>query len=111
MRVTAGELGYPEPAIPKPEPFDPEAPDRVSLDGIGAVLFAGGFRPSYRAWLPWSKAFDGLGFPIQRDGASTVVDGLYFVGVHFMRQRKSSLFLGVGEDAAIVASAISERGS
>jgi putative flavoprotein involved in K+ transport len=111
MRVTAGELGYPEPEIPEPEPFDPEAPDRVSLDGIGAVLFAGGFRPSYRAWLPWPEAFDEVGFPIQRDGASTVVDGLYFVGVHFMRQRKSSLFLGVGEDAAIVASAISERGS
>jgi hypothetical protein len=26
-----------------------------------------------------------------------------FVGVHFLRKRKSSLFVGVGEDAAIVA--------
>jgi putative flavoprotein involved in K+ transport len=50
-----------------------------------------------------------MGFPIQTEGASTVVDGLYFVGVHWMRQRKSALLLGVGEDAAIVARAISER--
>jgi cation diffusion facilitator CzcD-associated flavoprotein CzcO len=35
--------------------------------------------------------------------ASTVADGLYLVGVHFLRTRKSSLFLGVGEDASLVA--------
>jgi len=87
------------------------SPERVSLEGFGAVIFASGFRPSYRAWLPWADAFDDLGFPIQKDGASTVVHGLYFVGVHFMRQRKSSLFFGVGEDAAIVARKISERPS
>jgi pyridine nucleotide-disulfide oxidoreductase len=109
MRATAGELGYPDPDISQPEPFDPASPAKVSLDGVGAVVFAGGFRPSYRAWLPWTDAFDDLGFPIQRDGASTVVDGLYFVGVHFMRKRKSSLFFGVGEDAAIVAEAIGAR--
>jgi len=31
------------------------------------------------------------------------VPGLYFVGVHFLRNGKSSLLVGVGEDAAIVA--------
>jgi putative flavoprotein involved in K+ transport len=70
------------------------------------VLFAGGFRPHYRSWLPWPEAFDDLGFPIQIDGASTVVDGLYFVGVPFMRTRKSPLLLGVAEDAAVVAASI-----
>jgi putative flavoprotein involved in K+ transport len=35
-----------------------------------------------------------------------VVPGLYFVGVHFLRKRKSSLLIGVGEDAAIVAGGI-----
>jgi putative flavoprotein involved in K+ transport len=39
----------------------------------------------------------------------TVVDGLYFVGVHYLRKRKSSLLYGVGEDAAIVAQAIAAR--
>ena len=51
-------------------------------------------------------AFDDLGFPITEDGRSTVVPGLYFCGVHFLRKRKSSIFMGIGEDAAIVARSI-----
>ncbi|MBA3687556.1 MAG: NAD(P)-binding domain-containing protein [Chloroflexi bacterium] len=110
IRKAAVELGYPDPEIAEPKPFDPESPEHVSLEDLGAVIFAGGFRPSYQSWLPWPAAFDDMGFPIQTEGASTVVDGLYFVGVHWMRQRKSALLLGVGEDAAIVARAISEKG-
>ena len=37
------------------------------------------------------------------NGESTIVPGLFFAGVHFQRKRKSSLLIGVGEDAAIVA--------
>ena len=37
------------------------------------------------------------------DGACTAVRGVHFVGVHFLRKRKSSLLVGVGEGAAIVA--------
>jgi putative flavoprotein involved in K+ transport len=102
----AGERGLEPPVMPDPEPFDGRAPERLDLTGVGAVVFAGGFRPDYGSWLPWPEAFDELGFPRQRDGASTVVPGLYFVGVHFLRKRKSSLLIGVGEDAAIVAGTI-----
>ena len=109
VRKAAAELGIPIDDLRAAEPFDPEAPEHLSLEGVGAVLFAGGFRPDYRAWLPWAEAFDEYGFPIQVDGASTVVDGLYFLGVHFLRKRWSSLLYGAGEDAAIVASAIAER--
>ena len=70
------------------------------------MLFTGGFRPDYTSWLPWTDAFDEGGFPVQQDGASTVVDGLHFVGVHFLRKRKSALLCGVGEDAGVVAQAI-----
>ena len=105
----AEERGLPRPEIAEPEPFDGAAPELVSLDGFGAVVFAGGFRPDYRSWLPWADAFDEMGFPIQVDGASTVVDGLFFVGSHFLRTRKSSILLGVGEDAAIVARTIAGR--
>lgn len=51
-------------------------------------------------------AFDNLGFPIQTDGSSTVVPGLHFMGVHFQRKRKSATFLGVAEDAAVLAERI-----
>ncbi len=109
FRQTATERGLPQPPLPEPEPFDGRAPTVVPLAGFGAVIFAGGFRPDYRSWLPWPEAFDELGFPIQTDGASPVVDGLYFVGVPFMRTRKSPLLLGVGEDAAVVARLLADR--
>ena len=108
LRV-ADTHGLRRPEIADPGPFDAEAPEEVSLDGFGAVVFAGGFRPDFRSWLPWPDAFDEAGFPIQVDGASTVVDGLFFVGSHFLRKRKSSTLFGVGEDAAIVARTIANR--
>jgi putative flavoprotein involved in K+ transport len=89
--------------IDEPGFFDAEAPQSVDLSGFGVALFAGGFRPNYRAWLPWPDAFDDLGFPLQKNGASTILPGLFFAGVHFLRSRKSALLLGVGEDATIVA--------
>jgi hypothetical protein len=78
VRKVVAERGLPPIEIPDPQPFDPRAPEELGLTGFGAVIFAGGFRPAYRKWLPWPDAFDDLGFPIQRDGASTVVDGLDF---------------------------------
>jgi putative flavoprotein involved in K+ transport len=87
----------------EPEPFNAEAPDFADLSRFGAVLFTTGFRPDYRSWLPWPNAFDDLGFPLQKDGASVLLPGLYFAGVHFLRTRKSALLLGVGEDASIIA--------
>jgi putative flavoprotein involved in K+ transport len=111
FRKTAAARGLPTPEIDDPEPFTPGAPEELSMARIGAVIFAGGFRPAYRDWLPWPEGFDDLGFPLQEDGASSVIDGLYFVGVHFLRKRKSSLLLGVVEDAPIVARAIVERGA
>jgi putative flavoprotein involved in K+ transport len=106
VHKTASKLGAPQPAMPDPGPFDERAPEVVPLAGFGAVIFAGGYRPDYRSWLPWPAAFDDIGFPIQTDGASTVVDGLYFVGVPFLRKRKSPLLFGVGEDAPVVATTI-----
>lgn len=94
-----------DPPLAEPEPFDPSAPPSIELDRVGAVVFTAGFRPDYASWLP-AQAFDHLGFPLQRDGESTVVPGLFFLGTHFLRTRKSSLLLGVGEDATIVAERI-----
>ena len=100
--------GLEPPALDDPQPFTASAPNSIDLADIGSVIFAAGFRPDYRSWLPWPDAFDTWGFPLTQDGASTVVPRLYFIGVHFMRKRKSSLLIGVGEDAAIVARQITE---
>ena len=98
------------PELPDPPRFDPAAPQQLDLDAFGAILHTSGYRPDYRAWVH-IDTFDEMGFPIQRDGASLTTPGLYFCGVHFLRKRKSSLLMGVGEDAAIVAEAIATRRS
>jgi putative flavoprotein involved in K+ transport len=98
------------PEFPDPPPFDPTAPERLDVDGFGVILHTSGFRPDYRAWMT-VDAFDDMGFPVQENGASSTVPGLYFCGVHFLRKRKSSLLMGVGEDAAIVADSIAARRS
>ena len=81
----------------------------MSTRGLGAVVFTSGYRPAYRQWVQHPEAFDDLGFPIQCDGASSVLRGLYFVGTHFLRKRKSSTLYGMGEDAEIVAGAIKSQ--
>ena len=99
----AAERGLPVPELPEPEPFDGRSPEELDLTSLGAVVYACGFRPDYGSWVKVPGAFDPLGFPIHSDGASTAAPGLYFVGVHFLRSRKSALLCGVGEDAAVVA--------
>ena len=85
---------------------DPPNEIRVRSRGRGVHV---GLSPGVPEWVQFPAAFDDLGFPIQRDGASTVVQGLYFVGTHFLRKRKSSTLFGMGEDAEIVARAIANR--
>jgi putative flavoprotein involved in K+ transport len=104
----AAEHGLDLPPMDAPDTLAASAPEWLDLSDFGVVIFAGGFRPDYRSWLPWPDAFDELGFPLQRGGVSTVVPGLFFVGVHFLRTRKSSLLFGVGEDAAIVSQHVSD---
>jgi putative flavoprotein involved in K+ transport len=106
IRRHAADRGVEPPEIAEPEPFAPESPTRLASNRFGTVIHATGYRPAYGEWLPWPEAFDALGFPIHRDGESTAVPGLHFVGVHFLRKRKSSLLIGVGEDAAVVAERI-----
>lgn len=102
----AKENGLEIPELPELEPFNAINVGTIDLRNFGTVIFTGGFRPDYRSWLPWPKAFDEAGFPIQIEGASTSVSGLYFVGLHFMRTRRSALLCGVGDDARVVATQV-----
>ncbi|MBB1513755.1 NAD(P)-binding domain-containing protein [Tessaracoccus sp. MC1627] len=99
--------GRPVPSMPDVEPFDShDELDHLRLDEIGSVLLTTGFRPSYRAWIDIPEGFDPMGLPLQVDGRSTIVPGVSFVGVPFMRTRSSQLLMGVGRDAAVVARGI-----
>jgi len=99
----------PEPALPDLDLFDSRPPQTLDATTLGAVVFAGGFRPDYERWLRLPGGFDDLGFPVHENGESLAAPGLFFVGVHFLRTRKSSLLYGVGEDAALVAATIAQR--
>jgi putative flavoprotein involved in K+ transport len=97
--------------VPEPEAAEMQAPVQVltELDlheaGIGTILWANGFRPDH-SWIEGVET-DEQGWPVHDRGASPV-PGLFFVGLHWLRKRKSSLFLGVGEDAAHVADRLNE---
>jgi putative flavoprotein involved in K+ transport len=95
--------------LPAAEPGRPEGPreaiERLDLReaGIGTILWANGFRPDF-SWIEL-PLFDEHGWPVQQRGV-TAVPGLYFVGLHWLHKRKSSLLFGVGEDAEYVAAHI-----
>lgn len=103
VRGHAEANGWGPPDLADPAPFEADAPERIPADRFGSVVHATGFRPAYGDWLPWPDTVDTLGFPVHVDGESLAVPGLHFIGVHFLRKRKSSLLIGVGEDAAVVA--------
>jgi putative flavoprotein involved in K+ transport len=97
------------------EPFQPfhwpaPAPTAIDLgaEGIRTVVWATGFRRFY----PWLKVpiLDREG-EIRHDGGITPAQGLYVLGLHFLRRRKSSFIDGVGDDARELADHIAARGT
>ena len=80
----------------------------IAKDSIDTVIWTSGYRPDY-GWVKF-PVFDGMGYPVQVDGCTTV-PGLYFMGVPWMRKNKSSILYGVGEDAEVVARHIVESRS
>ena len=97
------------PEMPTPPPFVADPPESVALSDVSTIIFTSGFRPDYASWVRFPQAFDEGGFPVQREGSSTTVRGLHFMGVHFQRKRKSATFLGAAEDAVVLAETLSAR--
>jgi putative flavoprotein involved in K+ transport len=83
---------------------------KTSLDlraaGIDTVIWATGFIRRY----PWLRvaALDERG-EIRQRGGITPVSGLFVLGMHFQRRRKSAFIDGVGDDAAFLADWIADR--
>jgi putative flavoprotein involved in K+ transport len=85
----------------KPSPTNlTQAPTELDLRGITAVVWATGFRPSYR-WLD-PLAFDRRG-RVAHDGGVGRMPGLYLLGLPFLRRRRSNLLAGLGIDAAEIS--------
>ena len=104
----SGEVG-------PPEPFQPtwtsaldvvETTVDLASAGIDTVIWATGFVRRY----PWLRVdvLDRRGEILQLGGV-TPVPGLFVLGLHFQRRRKSAFIDGVGGDAAYLADRIVRR--
>lgn len=75
------------------------------MDPVDVLLFATGYRP-HLPYLDEMPVIDGAGRLMQRDGISTHLPGLYFVGFPKQRNFASATLRGVGPDAEIVTRSI-----
>src|SRR5262245_21874156 len=61
----ADERGERRPDMAEPDFFDRTMIEIIPLENVGAIVFAGGFRPDYASWVDIPGAFDPMGFPVQ----------------------------------------------
>jgi putative flavoprotein involved in K+ transport len=90
----ADEVGSPGDALPT---LLDDAPTQLDLTAFSTVVWATGYRPTY-SWLT-PDALDRRGRAIH-DGGVAALPGLYFIGLPFLRRRRSNLIAGLGVDAA-----------
>ncbi len=69
---------------------------RLATGEFSTVVWACGYRPDY-SWLNL-PVLDGKGMPRHKGGVAEL-PGVYFMGLPFMRRRKSSFICGAGDDA------------
>lgn len=89
----------------KPEASDGEGSTITFADGSGeecaGVIWATGFTTNY-SWLKIPSAVDSSGRAMHSNAKSTEIDGLYFMGLNWLRSRNSGLIGGVGADAKYI---------
>ena len=84
-----------------------------SVLDVDAVVWCTGYRSGFE-WidLPLNREPGAGGHddePDHRHGVAAAVDGLYFVGLHYLYAVSSAMIHGVGRDAARIARAVAER--
>jgi putative flavoprotein involved in K+ transport len=85
----------------------PQLEDGHVLD-VTNVIWCTGFRHDF-PWIDLGAAFGDDGWPVHSRGASTEVDGLYFIGLPFQFALASVSFWGVARDAAHVVEHLHRR--
>jgi putative flavoprotein involved in K+ transport len=73
-----------------------QVPTELDLAPFRTVIWATGFRPTYR-WLD-PRALDRRG-RVDHDGGVATMQGLYLLGLPLLRCRRSNLLAGLGVDA------------
>lgn len=86
-----------------------EQQEELSLNdaGVTSMIWATGY--AFDFGLVKLPVLDEAGYPIQQRGV-TSSPGLYFLGLHWLHNIKSGLLYGVGDDAAYLASVITQGG-
>jgi putative flavoprotein involved in K+ transport len=79
-----------------PTRVEESPPLSLDLTTIKTIIWATGYRPDY-SWLEL-PVLDRKGL-VRHDGGVADRPGLYLMGLHFMRRRKSTLIDGAGDDA------------
>lgn len=85
--------------VPTRVPTAPRLSMDLAAEGFGAVLWATGYRPDFN-WLEL-PVFDRKG-NLKHDGG-VVAEGLYAMGLPYLRQRKSTFIDGACDDARALA--------
>jgi putative flavoprotein involved in K+ transport len=91
MADLVGPAVKPSPTVLK------DVPTGLDLARFGTVIWATGFRPTY-CWLD-PRALDRRG-RVGHDGGVASMQGLYLLGLPFLRRRRSNLLAGLGLDAS-----------
>lgn len=78
----------------------------LNIHDIDSIIWATGFKGNYDYLkLPVLNA---AGQPVHQHGISNV-EGLYFLGLHWLRTRKSGLIMGVADDAAFIVNTVANN--
>jgi putative flavoprotein involved in K+ transport len=89
----------------RPAATRPDPSDRIELDlvreGIGAVVWATGYRPDY-SWLD-VPVLDYKGSVRHEGGVVRGAPGMYLLGTSLLRRRRSSYIGGAAQDTADLA--------
>jgi putative flavoprotein involved in K+ transport len=109
--IAAAGIDAPPDDRPPYDEFMPSTVTTLDLDaaGIGTVLWATGYQLDF-GWVEL-PVFDEWGYPRHLRGVTTF-PGLYAIGLRWLHSEPSSVFAGVGLDAAHIVEHISKaRGS
>jgi len=77
---------------------------RLKENNITTIIWTTGFNGDF-SYLKLPVSFGSDGNPTHKNGVSDI-NGLYYLGLPWLRMRKSSMIFGINEDAAFIAEAV-----